>query len=142
MKIQTNKQTNKQTKHLSTLHNTISNTESNLQPCDLHSSHTECKNMLSNVYFYQYLFTCLFIYLFIHYYFQLTQDVIWTLVQRFLNVMDVRWTSKQRRVLTGNDYYLYALAQIQQKTILYRNLEVITKNHVSLDQWIAIILHH
>ena len=30
----------------------------------------------------------------------LTQDVIWTLIQRYLNVMDVRWTLK-KRVLTG-----------------------------------------
>ena len=27
----------------------------------------------------------------------LTQDVIWTSIQRFLNVMDVRWTSKRRK---------------------------------------------
>ena len=32
----------------------------------------------------------------------LLKQVIWTLIQRFLNVMDVRWTLKQRCVLTGN----------------------------------------
>ena len=31
----------------------------------------------------------------------LTIDVIWTSIQRFLNVMDVRWMSKKRCVLTG-----------------------------------------
>ena len=31
----------------------------------------------------------------------LTQDVVLTSIQRHLNVMDVRWTSKQRCVLTG-----------------------------------------
>ena len=30
----------------------------------------------------------------------LTQDVIWTSIQRFLNVIDVKWTSKQHCVLT------------------------------------------
>ena len=29
------------------------------------------------------------------------QDVIWRSIRRFFNVMDVRWTPKQRRVLTG-----------------------------------------
>ena len=33
--------------------------------------------------------------------FLLAQDVIWTSIQRLLNVMDVIWTSKQRCVLTG-----------------------------------------
>ena len=31
----------------------------------------------------------------------LTQDVIWTSIRRLLNVMDVRWTSKECCVLTG-----------------------------------------
>ena len=31
----------------------------------------------------------------------LTQDVIWSLIQRFLNVMAVRWTTKQGCVPTG-----------------------------------------
>ena len=31
----------------------------------------------------------------------LAQDVIWMSIQRFLNVMNVRWTLKQRCVLTG-----------------------------------------
>ena len=30
----------------------------------------------------------------------LTQDVFWTSIPRFMNVMDARWTSKQRCVLT------------------------------------------
>ena len=33
--------------------------------------------------------------------FLLAQDIIWTSIQRLLNVMDVIWTSKQRCVLTG-----------------------------------------
>ena len=31
----------------------------------------------------------------------LTQDVIWMLIQRFLNVMNVRRTLKQRFLVTG-----------------------------------------
>ena len=31
----------------------------------------------------------------------LTQDVIWTSIQRCLNVMDVRWTLKRHCVLNG-----------------------------------------
>ena len=31
----------------------------------------------------------------------LKQDAIWTLIKRFLNVMNIRWTSIQRCVLTG-----------------------------------------
>ena len=31
----------------------------------------------------------------------ISQDVIWMSIQRFLNVKDLRWTSKQRCVLTG-----------------------------------------
>ena len=37
----------------------------------------------------------------------LTQDVIWTLIQRFLYVMDVRLVSKERCVLTGNGDFIY-----------------------------------
>ena len=38
----------------------------------------------------------------------LTQEVIWTLIQRYSNVMDVRWTLKQRCVsgnIHKNSYY-------------------------------------
>ena len=32
----------------------------------------------------------------------LVQDVNWTSIQRFLKLIDVRWTSKHRRVFTRN----------------------------------------
>ena len=46
-----------------------------------------------------------------------TQDVIWTSIQRYLNVMDVKKTSKQRRVLIG-----VWVMKTQGKRKLYKTL--------------------
>ena len=51
-------------------------------------------------------------------YHNMTQDVVLTSIQRHLNVMDVRWTLKQRCVLTGKyDNYVNSLFSL----FLYRS---------------------
>ena len=49
----------------------------------------------------------------------LTQAVVLTSIQRHLNVMDVRWTLKQRCVLTGTRYYELSNLVIDTYEIIY-----------------------
>ena len=62
----------------------------------------------------------------------LAQHVICALFQRFLNVMDVRWTSKQRYVLSGNVYHVCLMDQKDKyqarRAHTRNNLEIVVKN--------------
>ena len=53
---------------------------------------------------------------------QYAHDVVLTSVRRRFKVMDVAWTSKQRRVLTGQCYHIQfvlLLQSIQHRIVFY-----------------------